>query len=230
MSTTFSTEPSVAGETSAYGGLVDALGGIATIVLAIIALSGTKADIMLSIATIVFGAALLVQGGAMLSEFAQTEATAGASAGGSGGLFGLFLVGVAGIVLGVLALLGVHQQVLTSAATIAFGGALVVSASAVCQLLTVRSVAARFPARGSMLSFVASDVAAGSSGIQGMAGLAVIVLGILAISGTASLTLTIVALLVAGAALVMTGSTLSGTMIGLMRSSPRERVNFAQRG
>jgi hypothetical protein len=123
-----------------------------------------------------------------------------------------------------------HQQVLTSAATIAFGGALVVSASAVCQLLTARSVAARFPARGSMLSFAASGVAAGSSGIQGMAGLAVIVLGILAISGTASLTLTLVALLVAGAALVMTGSTLSGTMIGLMRSSPRERVNFAQRG
>ena len=106
----------------------------------------------------------------MLSEFAQTEATAEASAALSGGgLAGLFLVGVAGIVLGILALLGVYPLVLTSAATIAFGGALIVSASAVWQLLTMRSVAARFPARGSMLSFVASDVAAGSSGIQGMA-------------------------------------------------------------
>ena len=56
-----------------------------------------------------------------------------------------------------------------------------------------------------------------------MAGLAAIVLGILAVSGRASLALTLVALLVAGAALV------SGTMIGLMRSSARERVNFAQR-
>jgi hypothetical protein len=38
-----------------------------------------------------------------------------------------------------------------------------------------------------------------------------------------------VALLVAGAALVMTGSTLSGTMIGFMRSSPRERMGISQR-
>jgi hypothetical protein len=229
MSTAFSSETGAA-EASAYGGFVDALGGIATIVLAIIALSGTNADILLPIATIVFGAALLIQGGAMLSEFAQTEATADASAGASGaGLSSLFLVGVAGIVLGVLALLGVHPLMLTSAATIAFGGALVVSASAVWQLLTMQSVAARFPARGSMLSVVASDVAAGSSGMQGMAGLAVIVLGILAVSGTASLTLTLVALLVAGAALVMTGSTLSGTMIGFTRSSPRERMGISQR-
>ena len=126
MSTTYSTESGAGGEASAYGGFVDALGGIATIVLAIIALSGTKADLLLPIATNVFGAALLIQGGAMLSEFAQTEATAEASARLSGGgLAGLFLVGVAGIVLGVLALLGVYPLVLTSAATIAFGGALV---------------------------------------------------------------------------------------------------------
>src|SRR6516162_7013935 len=76
MSTTFTTEPGTMAEASAYGGFVDALGGIATIVLAIIALSATKADILLAIATIVFGAALLIQGGAMLSEFAQTEARA----------------------------------------------------------------------------------------------------------------------------------------------------------
>jgi hypothetical protein len=230
MSTTFSSESGISGESAAYGGFVDALGGIATIVLAVIALSGVKAEVLLAIATIVFGAALLIQGGAMLSEFAQIEATAPTSTGSSGaGLSGLFLVGAAGIVLGVLALLGVYALVLTSVATIAFGGALIVSASAVWQLLTSRSMASRFPGRGSMLSAIASDVAAGSSGVQGMAGLAVIVLGILAVSGTYSLTLTLVALLVAGAALVMTGSTLSGTMIGFMRASPHERVTITQR-
>ena len=108
----------------------------------------------------------------MLSEFAPTEATAETSASVGGGLSGLFLVGVAGIVLGVLALIGVYPQILTAAATIAFDGAVVVSAAAVWHRLISRSVAARFLARGSMLSFVASDVAAGSSGIQAMAGLA----------------------------------------------------------
>jgi len=55
------------------------------------------------------------------------------------------------------------------------------------------------------------------------------VLGILAVAGTSGPTLTLVALLVAGAAIVMTGSTLSATMIGFMRSAPRDRVGMAQR-
>jgi hypothetical protein len=47
----------------------------------------------------------------------------------------------------------------------------------------------------------------------------VIVLGILAVAGVFSAGLTLIAFLVAGAALVLTGSTLSGTMIGFMRST-----------
>jgi hypothetical protein len=50
-----------------------------------------------------------------------------------------------------------------------------------------------------------------------MAGLAVIVLGILAVAGILTGPLTLIAFLVAGAALVLTGSTLSGAMTGLMR-------------
>lgn len=229
MSTTYTTEAGATGESAAYGGFVDALGGIATIVLAIVALAGVKADILLSIATIVFGAALLIQGGAVLSEFAQIEAGTESHASSGAGLSALFLVGVAGIVLGVLGLLGVHALILTSVAVIAFGGALVLSASAVWQLLTSRSVTSRFQARGSVLHAVAGDVATGSSGVQCMAGLAVMVLGILAVAGTNSLTLVLVALLIAGAAIVMTGSTLSGTMIGFMRSPPRERTGMAPR-
>jgi ABC-type microcin C transport system duplicated ATPase subunit YejF len=124
---------------------------------------------------------------------------------------------VAGIVLGVLALLGVRAPILTSVAAIAFGGALIISASSVWALLTSRSVAARFETRNTMLQRVAAEIAAGSSGVQAMAGLAVIVLGILAVSGIYTEELALVALLVAGAAVVMTGSTLSGTMIGFMR-------------
>lgn len=70
MSTTYS--PSAAADVGSYGGFVDALGGIATIVLAIIGLAGVKAEMLVAIATVVFGAALLIQGGAMLTEFAQS--------------------------------------------------------------------------------------------------------------------------------------------------------------
>jgi hypothetical protein len=50
-----------------------------------------------------------------------------------------------------------------------------------------------------------------------MAGLAVIVLGILAVAGIFTQNLTLIAFLVAGAAIVLTGSSLSGTMTGFMR-------------
>jgi hypothetical protein len=216
MSTTYTS--SAAADVGSYGGFVDALGGIATIVLAIIGLAGVKAEMLVAIATVVFGAALLIQGGAMLTEFAQTETaaeTAGPTSGG--GLSALFLVGFAGIVLGVLALLGLYAPVLTAAAAIAFGAALVISSSAVWQLLTSRSIAARFERHSPLLRVMASEVAAGSAGLQAMAGLAVIVLGILAVAGVYTTGLSLIALLIAGAAIVLTGSSLSGSMTGLMR-------------
>jgi hypothetical protein len=207
-------------EVASYGGFVDAIGGIATIVLAIIGLAGVRPDILLSIATVVFGAALLIQGGAMLTEFAIVESTPEAEAPATGGgISALFLVGFAGIVLGILALLGVHPSVLTSASAVAFGAALVMSSSTVWQLLTSRSIEARFQARNPMLRVMASEVAAGSAGLQAMAGFAVIVLGILAVAGVFTASLTLIAFLVAGAAIVLTGSTLSGTMMGFMRPS-----------
>ena len=84
MSVTYSS-PGVTGEAAAYGGFVDALGGIAAIVLAIIGLSGINPEVLLSISTIVFGAALLIQGGAMLGEFAEIEATPDSSVTAGGG-------------------------------------------------------------------------------------------------------------------------------------------------
>jgi hypothetical protein len=218
MSMTYSSS-TTSSDVASYGGFVDALGGIATVVLAIIGLAGVKPEVLVSIATVVFGAALLIQGGAMLTEFATTDGTPEDSASSGGGLSALFLVGFAGIVLGVLALLGVHSGILTSVAAIAFGGALVISSTAVWQLLTSRSVAARFQSRSPMLRIMASEVAAGSSGLQAMAGLAVIVLGILAVAGIFTQGLTLIAFLVAGAAIVLTGSSLSGTMTGFMRPS-----------
>jgi len=218
MSMTYSSS-SVSTDVASYGGFVDALGGIATVVLAIIGLAGVKPEVLVAIATIVFGAALLIQGGAMLTEFATTDGVPEESASSGGGLSALFLVGFAGIVLGVLALLGVHSGILTAVSAIAFGGALVISSTAVWQLLTSRSVAARFQSRSPMLRIMASEVAAGSSGLQAMAGLAVIVLGILAVAGIFTQGLTLIAFLVAGAAIVLTGSSLSGTMTGFMRPS-----------
>ncbi len=208
-----------AAETTNYGGFVDAIGGIATVVLAIIALSGTQEGIITAIATIVFGAALLIQGGTMLSEFSRTMFPTGMAAPGveqfSGGtLATLFLSGIGGIVLGVLALLGIYAAVLTAAALIAFGGALVLSSNAVWQLHVLRR-----SSMGGVYSageILASEMASGSAVIQALAGVAAIVLGILAVVGIHAPVLTLVGLLVIGATIVMTGSSLSGAAVSFM--------------
>ena len=120
-------------ETAVYGGMADAIGGLATIVIAIVGLSGVNAANMAAIGTIVFGAALLILGGAMASEYARILFPAGSTPSQVEGLGGssltvVFLVGIAGIVLGLLALLGIQPTVLTPIAAIAFGSALVLSA------------------------------------------------------------------------------------------------------
>ncbi len=221
---------SVSHETTAYGGFADALGGVATIVLAIVGLAGVRAEGMASIATIVFGAALLIQGGAMLSEFAQFETSAADAsiAMSGGGISALFLVGIAGVVLGVLALIGVFPPVLTGVAVIAFGAALLVSSSAVWRLLTSPAIAMRFQSSTPIVRVVATEMAAGSTAVQAMAGLAVTVLGILAVCGLYAQNLTLAALLVAGAAILLTGSALSGTMIGFMRPSTGSTATAAR--
>lgn len=233
MSTVSSMRETSVAETTNYGGFADAIGGIATVVLAIIALSGTHEGIITAIATIVFGAAVLIQGGTMLSEFSRVMFPAGIAAPSaeqfSGGtLATLFLAGIAGIVLGVLALLGIYPAVLTAAALIAFGGALVLSSNAVWQLHVARrsTIGVGSYSAGEIL---ASEMASGSALFQALAGVAAIVLGILAVVGINASVLTLVGLLVIGATIVMTGSSLSGAAVSFMHpatpaSSPATRT------
>ncbi len=204
----------------AYGGLIDAIGGVATIVLAICGLVNIIPAYLAAIATIVFGVALLIQGGAMVSEYAQvvfpaeTREFSGEFSGNS--LAVVFLAGVAGIVLGVLSLLHLVPNVLTPIAIIAFGAALVFSSNAVWQLFLLRRTMRPGGARGGEL--LASEMASGSAGLQALAGMTAIVLGILALAGLNELTLSLVALLVLGSALVLTGSTLSATVVSFMKT------------
>jgi len=211
-------------ERASYGGFVDAVGGIATVVLAIVGLAGISPTLMLGIVTIIFGAALLIQGGAMLSEYARIIFPAGAATTridqfGGGSLSAIFLVGAAGIVLGLLALLGVAAETLTAVAVIAFGAGLVLSSNSVLNLHLLRTATRPSTANSSKAGseILAAEMASGSAGIQAIAGLAALVLGILAVTGAAAGMLSLIALLALGATLVLTGTTLSGVVLSFMR-------------
>jgi hypothetical protein len=220
-------------EAATYGGLVDAIGGVATIVLAVIALSGVSQPMLGAVATIVFGAALLIQGGTMLTEYTKLILPLGAGDAadevmGGGGLSALFLVGASGIVLGVLALLNIAPPTLVAAAIIAFGGAMILSSNSVWHLYRAKQAlhrlgAARMHSVGEVL---AGEMASGSAALQCLAGLAAIVLGILAVTGTNSMVLTLIGLLVLGATVLLTGSTLTGTVMGFMEPTVTRREGF----
>lgn len=206
--------------------LADAIGGLATIVIAIVGLSGVNAPNMAAIATIVFGVALLTLGGTMASEYARIIFPSGAAPCQVEGLGGsslsvVFLVGVAGIVLGVLAVLGIEPAVLTPIATIAFGAALLLSSNAVWQLHALGHESLRGQRAVDLASgdILARELAFGSAGVQALSGLAVIVVGVLALVGVANdLTLNLVALLALGATIVFTGGSLSASLLNFLRA------------
>src|SRR6185437_11173983 len=215
---------------AAFGGVMDAIGGIATAVLAIIGLAGWRPELLAGVATIVFGAALLIQGGTLLSEYSHVFTPAGAlqtasDAVGGDGLAAMFPVGIAGIVLGILALLGVAPYALTSISVIAFGAALMLSAQSVRRLYKMQAESRVTPVGAySTREFLAGEMAGGSAGIQFVAGLASVVLGIIAVVMTATVRnemLTLVALLVVGVTNIISGSALGGLVLSFMRPESR---------
>jgi hypothetical protein len=212
-------------DTAAYGGLIDAIGGIAVAVLAIIGLTGFDAERMAGIATIVLGAALLIQGGTILSEYAQVYQAAGAAPAsdrvGGDGLAAMFVVGAGGLVLGVLALLGLVPVAMTAIAVIAYGSASVLSSSSVRQLHMLQTHNLQMVSSHTGHELLAGQMASGSAGIQLLTGLTATVLGILAVAGHDPVLLTLTALLVLGVTVLLTGSALSGLVLSFVRPAGR---------
>src|SRR6185437_12269358 len=165
MNTTF-VDTRASGQASAYGGAIDAIGGIAAAVIAIIGLAGFHPATMTAISVIVFGAAMLIQGGTLLSEYAVVIQVVPSAAEGEsdGGMSIMFLAGVAGIVLGILALLGIAARPLTAVAILAFGAALTLSSTSVRRLFLLQAAARRVSSR-SGTEMLAGEMASGSAGV-----------------------------------------------------------------
>jgi hypothetical protein len=119
------------------GGMgAELVGGAAGIVLGILALLGVAAAVLIPIAVIVFGAAVLLGSGATADlstlsahvtnlRFADTARQATLAASGTQAL-----VGIGAIVLGILALIGFDPLVLTLVALLALGGSILLSGGA----------------------------------------------------------------------------------------------------
>jgi hypothetical protein len=191
-------------EETSSNSIAQAIASIATVILTILGLAQVASNFLVAIATITFGAALLLHGAAMLGEYARLTRQASAS---RGGLSAVLLAGAAGIVLGILALLGISPSELLAIAVIAFGSALILSSNSALPMHFFRLALARPDERAQR---VASDMLAGelpssSAGTYGLGGLAAIVLGILALAGFASAVLVLIALQALGGVTVING-------------------------
>jgi hypothetical protein len=215
----------------AYGGVADAIGGVATLVLTICGLAGINPPLMAVIATIVFGAALLIHSASLRARYAQAmsdpskegmPSNEGLAGDGGGAFTGIFLAGAAGAVLGVLALLGVDSGVLAPAAVIAFGAALLLAAASARRMHALSRMAAKAGGR-SASEAMAGEMACGSANLQALGGLTAIVLGMLAVLGNNSndLLFDLIALLTLAVTIILTGSTFNAAMLGTARSWTR---------
>jgi hypothetical protein len=200
------------------GPITEAALGIAVIVLAILGLVNVASGALASIATIVVGVALLLQGVNFAAEYARAMAgpTAGTLEAGEvgGGVTVEFLAGGVGIVLGILSLFGANTYYLLPAALIVFGGALLLAGGVTAQMSTRKLAASQAEATIQSLAHQASAAAAGA---QVLIGLAVGILGILALMPMATAVLVLAGLLAVGAALLLSSTATGGAMISVFQ-------------
>jgi hypothetical protein len=200
--------------TLASGSIVEAVGGAAALVLAILGLAAVVPQTLAAVATIAIGVALLAEGAAIASRYAHIlmsrEPTRLGTAEFGGGFSAEFVAGGAGVVLGLLALLGVAPVTLTAVAAIVFGGALLLGSAATSRLRTAGGRESETEMRREAIQ--------AASGAQVLVGLGSAVLGIIALVGVVPETLALVALLSVGASVVLSGTAVTALMAHLLRA------------
>jgi hypothetical protein len=204
-------------EIETTGSVVEATLGIAVVVLAIIGLAHADWVVFGAIAAIVLGAALLAQGGAVAAEYTKLLAIISGGTLGAielgGGMTVEVLAGGSIVVLGILALVGFSPDVLLAAGVIAVGASLVLAASGLQRLNTLKVQAAGM---SELAQKVTEAAVACAITAQVLCGGAAIVLGILALTVTAHATvLMLVGLLVLGATVALSGTALTGRLLRL---------------
>jgi hypothetical protein len=201
---------------AAGGSFLEAIAGVGAVVLAILGLAGVFPVTLASIATIALGAALMLEGGSIASRLyaSMSREQADVPSDLIGGLGAESVAGIAALALGVLALIGVDTFVLLQIAMIVIGAGLLFGSSATWRV--------NYPRLGGYeksdtAGYLAREAVHSAAGAHALVGVAVVVLGILALMGTAPLTLTLVSILCVGAVVVLSGAAIGGRFLSGMR-------------
>ena len=199
------------------GSGAEAISGAGAAVLAILALAGVLPDILMPIAAIGIGAALLFKGGAIASRFRRIMERAARDTEQEielgGGMSAEIIGGVGGVVLGILALVEVAPMTLMAISAIVFGGALMMGTGETARMTDIAIDDASLTRTQRAVARQSINSAAGAQTFVGMGSVA---LGILALVGMAPQTLVLVALLGVSATLLLSGVAVGGRVFGYL--------------
>lgn len=188
----------------ASGSSFELFAGLIGAVVAVMGLTGAFPLYMAAIATIAVGFALLAQGGTLAARWENAVHIEGSERTEAVGIGTEVFGGLAAITLGGLALFGVAPAVVLPVAAAVLGAALMFGGPAQPQIAQIAPSASHPRWR------VTRDAVRTSGGVMVMAGLAAIILGVLALTESAPVfTLTLIALLCVAAALVLAGGALT---------------------
>ncbi len=174
---------------------MEGIGAISAIVLAILGLAGVFTNIVASVAVIIVGAVFLADSMLARSAIQSLSAQGLPSSIGSGATAGFF-GGLAGIILGILSFFQTVPDRMIAVAVLVFGAALFLSGGTLARLNWLLN----HPQTAD-----STPVMTGGSGTAFM-GLAVTVLGILAVIGLVPMTLALVGLLCLGTGALFSGA------------------------
>jgi hypothetical protein len=200
------------------GSLAETIAGAGAIVLSILGLVGILPDALLAVSTIAIGGAFILESGSVASRFTwlarQVTRTTFETGEMAVGMTTEFIGGIAGIALGVLALLGLVPNILLPIAAIVFGFTLLFGVGVQARL---NDLEMEYNTGHERARRVVREAVSASSGIQILFGLGAATLGILSLVGIAPVMLTLVSMLIVGAATLFSGAAISARMWGLAR-------------
>jgi hypothetical protein len=196
----------------------ETVGGLALVVLSILALAGIYPALLISIAAIVAGVAVVFMSLALSREFTNALSVSGRGviASEAGGVGAGTIAGIAGIVLGILAILDVARPTLIAVALIVFGAAVFLDFLMAANARALRMTSWTAPAESGRVALTA---AAGSEMASVLFAIALVVLGILALTGVQSEILIAVAFLSFGGYMFLKGTETVGHMFWWGRSA-----------
>lgn len=198
------------------GTVIEAIGGTAAIILAIMGLTKWAPLSMAAVSAIVLGGALFLQGLLVAAEYQEILSSfeGGPYAEFGGGLGAESVAGAAAVVLGILALLDIDAQTLLGIAALVLGAGLALSSGVTSRLSAVKleiakgTEAVRTEARHAVLD---------ASITQMVLGIVTGVLGLLSLTGISPLSLTLIAMLAAGVSTLYSGGALAGRMFSMFK-------------